>query len=229
MNGTMLAAAGTAAILLVGEYLWQKRILKGEYARKFVHIGAATYAAFWPLFVPVQGILFLGLLFIVALVTVKHLKIFKSVRSVNRVTYGEIWYVAGICAAAVLFKDHTIYAVAVLTMALADGFAAIVGVSLNKKAKNFKFSGYRKSVAGSLTFALISFTLNMFYWVGYMDYPMNGSGVVVYPVVYSALTALALAGFEIMSPKGSDNVIVPISAGIMLWIPTALATSLVFI
>jgi dolichol kinase len=225
MNGTLLAAAGTAAILLIGEYLWQKRILKGEFARKFVHILAAAYAAFWPLFVPLQGILLLGLIFIAVLITVKHLKIFNSVRSIKRVTYGEIWYVAGICASALLFKDHTIYAIAILSMALADGFAAIVGVALNKKAKNFHFMGYRKSVAGSLTFVVISFTLNMYYWVIHMEYPMYGRGIIVYPIAYSALSALVLAGVEIMSPNGSDNVVVPLIAGTLLWIPTILATS----
>lgn len=225
MNGMLLASAGTAAILIVGEILWQKRILKGEFARKFVHILAATYAAFWPLFMTRASIALLSLIFIVVLITVKQLNIFKSIRSIRRVTYGEVWYALSIGVMALLFKNDFIYAIAVLHMALADGFAAVVGVGLEKKARNFNFMGYRKSVAGSLTFVIISFILNMIYWVAYMEYPMYGTGIIVVPILYSALSACVLAGVEIMSPKGTDNVIVPLIAGSLLWIPTFLASS----
>jgi dolichol kinase len=225
MNGMLLAAAGTAAILIVGELLWQKRILKGEFARKFVHILAATYAAFWPLFMSRENIALLSLIFIAALIIVKQLNIFKSIRSIKRVTYGEVWYALSISLMAFLFKDNFIYAIAVLHMALADGFAAVVGVGLAKKARNFTFMGYKKSVYGSLTFASISFVLNMIYWVAYMHYPMYGTGIIVVPILYSALSACVLAGVEIMSPKGTDNVIVPLLAGSLLWVPTFLASS----
>jgi hypothetical protein len=42
------------------------------------------------------------------------------------------------------------------------------------------------------------------------------------PVIYSVLSALTLAITEIISPKGSDNVIVPLMSGMLLWLPTAL-------
>jgi len=217
MIGMLIAASGTAFILLLGEYLWQKRTLKGEYARKFVHILAATYAASWPFFISRISITLLSVIFILSLVIIKKTGLFKSMHSIKRATYGEIWYAVGIGVLVLVFRDNLVYAVAVLHMALADGFAAIVGVSLNKNAKKFVFNGYTKSIAGSFTFLLISFLLNIFYWT-VVAHPtlvtLNLS-----PALYSLISAMALSLAEIVSPKGSDNIIVPALAGFLLWLP----------
>jgi dolichol kinase len=135
MFGLLLALAGTAIILLLGEYLWRKKILKGEFARKFVHISCATFVAFWPLFISHNLIAAISLLFVLVLLIVKKYKLFKSLRSVQRATYGEIWYALGIGLSALIFNSDAVFAVAVLTMALADGFAAVVGVSFKKAGK----------------------------------------------------------------------------------------------
>lgn len=221
MIGMLIAAAGTALILLLGEYFWRKHILAGEFARKFIHISAATFAAFWPFFVPRLYIAILSIVFVVALVIIKKLGLFKSLHSVQRATYGEIWYAVSIGALALIFKSDAIFMVAVLHMALADGFAAVIGVGLNHKAKRFIFNGFTKSIAGSLTFVVISFVLNFAYWSAISQtslVPINIS-----PILYSALSAIALALVEITAPKGSDNVLVPGVSGFLLWLPTLLA------
>lgn len=158
MNGMLWAIAGTAIILVAGEYLWYKQILKGEYARKFVHITTATFAAFWPLIMSRYQIVLLSFLFMIVLVIVKKLNLFKSLRGIHRTTYGEIWYAVGIALSAVLFIENAVYAIAVLHMALADGFAAIVGVGMGKKAKKFTYNGSKKSIEGTLTFLAVSFS-----------------------------------------------------------------------
>jgi dolichol kinase len=220
MIGMLIAAAGTALILLLGEYLWRKRILKGEFARKFIHIFAASFAASWPLFTSRPYIVLLSLIFVAALVIVKKLGLFKSLHSVKRVTYGEVWYALSIGAIALLFKDDVIYMVAVLHMALADGLAAVVGVSLKDSAKKFIFNGLTKSIAGTLTFIVISFSLNMIYWT--IASHSSLTELYISPVTYSILSSLILAFTEIAAPKGSDNVVVPMFAGFLLWLPPIL-------
>lgn len=228
MIGMLLAGAGTAALLLIGEWLWQKKILKGEYARKFVHITSATFAVTWPLFVSRPGIALLSAVFAATLITIKKLKLFRFVHAVRRVTYGEIWYAVSIGLAALLFQDYVIYSVAVLHMALADGFAAVVGVSMKQKAKIFYFRKCRKSIAGSTTFIAISFALNTYYWLYASHYMFSGSGMFASPIIYSAASACFLALVEIASPKGSDNVLVPLFAGLLLWAPTVLLSCTFF-
>lgn len=223
MLGLFLAGAGTALVLLVGEQLWQNKILKGENARKFVHITAATYAAFWPYFLNRQCIALLSLVFILALIIIKKLKIFRSVRSIKRTTYGEIWYALSIGLLALLLKNNTVfYTVAVLHMALADGFAAIVGMRLAKNAKHFYFQGSKKSCAGTATFILISFILNLTYWMLVSKVSLSGSLINISPIFYSFLSAIALAGVEIIAPKGSDNIAVPFVSALLLWLPLAI-------
>lgn len=224
INVILLAVFGTAVVLLSGEYLWQKEILKGEFARKYVHIGCATFAAFWPLFLSRNQIVFMSLAFVVVLVAVKQLNIFGSLRGIKRTTYGELWYALGIGVCAVLFANDAIYAIAVLHVALADGFAAVVGVGLGKRAKNFKFKGSTKSLEGTMTFITISFVLNAVYWVGFAGHQFDIDRPIIVPI-YSLVSALILSVIEIVSPKGSDNVIVPVSAGFLLWVPYAIAST----
>jgi dolichol kinase len=225
MIGMLLAAAGTALVLLTGEWLWQKRILKGEYARKFVHITVATFAAFWPLFITRPQIIIINIVFICALVMIKKLRLFKSIQSVKRASYGEIWYAIGIILCAILFKDNAIYAIAVLHMALADGFAAIIGVRLEHKAIHFSFRSSKKSCIGTLTFFLISFTLYISYWILSNNGEYENLGIGLSPIIYSALAAGLLSLIEVISPKGSDNVVVPLVAGYVLSAPIALAAT----
>lgn len=218
----LFACAGTGLILVAGEYLSRKRILKGEFARKFVHILTATFVAFWPLFLSHYQIAILSLVFVVIVVVVKKFKILRSFKSVRRATYGEIWYALGIGLVALLFQSDAIFTIAILQMALADGFAAVVGVGLGKKAINYRYKNVNKSIAGSLTFLFISFTLNLIYWFGFNGQALSLSIVSpALPVLLSASSAIILTFTEIIAPKGSDNVVVPVLAATLLWLPTA--------
>ena len=108
-------------------------------------------------------------------------------------------------------------------MGLADGFAAVVGVGMGRKAKKFTYNGSKKSIEGTLTFLAISFFLNATYWL-YMsgkDLSLNGIDPLVIPL-YSVVCAITLAVAEIVSPRGSDNVIIPLLSGFLLWAPIAL-------
>lgn len=220
----LFAIAGTGLVLLISEYLCRKRILKGEYARKFVHIITATFAAFWPLFLSYYEIAILSLIFAAAVVVIKKFKILRSFHAVRRVTYGELWYALGIGLVALLFQDNAIYAIAILHMALADGFAAVVGVGLGKKAVNYRYRHATKSVAGTTTFFGISFALNLYYWLGVGVDPFAIQSVsTILPVMLSIGAATILSFAEVISPKGSDNVIVPVLAGALLWLPTVVS------
>ncbi len=218
----LLACAGTGVILLSGEYFSRKRILKGEFARKYVHILTATFVAFWPLFLSHYQIAILSLLFAAMVVTVQKFKVLRSFKAVRRTTYGEIWYALGIGLVALLFQDDAIFSIAILQMALADGFAAVVGVGLGKKAIRYRYKNINKSIAGSMTFLLISFILNLFYWFALNSDALGASTISpALPVLLSASSAIILTFVEIVAPKGSDNVIVPVLAATLLWLPVA--------
>lgn len=213
----VLTGLGGLAILLACEVLIRSKTIKGEYARKLVHIAISVYAASWAFYLNRQTIVLISVILFAAVLFTQKFHVLKSMQSVRRVTYGELYYPIGIGLSAFLFKEPAIYAIAVLHMGLADGFAAIVGVSMANKAKKFRYRGALKTLEGSLTFASISFVLNMLYWFFFV----NNTGLLepVGAIVYSLSCAAILAVAEIISPRGSDNVIIPLFAGILLLLP----------
>lgn len=212
-----LTGLGGLLILIVCEALIRSKTLKGEYARKLVHIAISVYAASWAFYLNRQTIILISIILFLAVLITQKFHILKSIQSVKRVTYGELYYPLGIGLSALLFREPAIYAIAVLHMGLADGFAAIVGVSMANKAKKFRYRGALKTLEGSLTFALISFTLNMLYWFFFVN--DTGLFVPTSAIIYSISCAAMLAVTEIISPRGSDNVIIPLFAGILLLLP----------
>jgi len=48
MFALALCLLGLLVLLIIAEFIGKQRILKGEYHRKFLHISAGTFIAFWP-------------------------------------------------------------------------------------------------------------------------------------------------------------------------------------
>ncbi len=87
-----LALIPVGIILILSELLWQKKIIIGERARKFIHILAGTWMAFWPLYLPFDGIFILGCIALTLLVYSRITKLFHAIYSVKRKTYGDIFF-----------------------------------------------------------------------------------------------------------------------------------------
>lgn len=120
-----LAVSVVFAILAFSELGWRRFWLKGEVGRKFVHISVGTFVAFWPYFLDWEEIRLLSLAFFVVVLASMHLGIFKAIGSVQRPTYGEIFFALSVGLLTIITTSKGIYAAAILQMALADGFAAI--------------------------------------------------------------------------------------------------------
>ncbi len=215
---------GGLLIILLCESLIKKKSIKGELARKLVHISIAVYAATWAFYLPYQVIIFISLILVCAVLFVQRYPVMQSMKSVRRVTNGEVYFAVGIGVAAALFREPAMYVVAVLHMGLADGLAAVVGVKMSKKANRFSIKGSWKSIEGTLTFVAVSFFLNAVYWMYFSNHQFNIQHAATIPL-YSLLSACVLALIELVSPKGSDNVIIPLASGALLWVPFAVASS----
>ena len=75
MLAVIACLAGVALILIIAEILWRKKILRGEYQRKFVHILAGTFIAFWPWIITFRQIQIISLLMLGAILLVQHYKL----------------------------------------------------------------------------------------------------------------------------------------------------------
>ncbi|MCA9327189.1 hypothetical protein KDA14_01540 [Candidatus Saccharibacteria bacterium] len=194
------------AILLFSEFGWRKYWLHGEIGRKFVHITVGTFVAFWPYFLEWDSIRLLSLAFFVVVLASMHLKIFQALGSVQRPTYGEIFFALSVGLLTLITQSKGVYAAAILQMALADGFAAIVGGHYGTQNKYHLF-GRTKSIVGSLTFFVISLAL----LIGYATFSDNGLAW-----QYILAGALGATLLENMAALGFDNLLVPVAIGLLL-------------
>ena len=201
-----LAVGIVFGLLLLSEWGWRKHWLHGEVGRKFVHVTVGTFVAFWPYFLDWTEIRLLSLAFFVVVLASMHLGVFKAIGSVQRPTYGEIFFALSVGLLTTITTSKGIYAAAILQMALADGFAAIIGGRYGTENK-YHLYGRTKSLAGSATFFVISLGL----LIGYSQFSDNG--LIWQYVVIGALGATLL---ENIAALGFDNLLVPVAVGLLL-------------
>lgn len=206
-------------LLLVCELIIRLKVIKGEYARKLVHIVIALYASTWAYFLDPTTIVLISLILVAVVIVAQRYPLLISMRAVRRITYGEIWFPLGIGISALMFTNPAVYAVAILHMGLADGLAAVVGVGMGRKAGNFTVMNGTKSIAGTVTFILVSFCIYMVYWIWLTDIALFNNNLIFASIV-SLSAAIIVAMVELLSPKGSDNILVPITAGVFAVLPT---------
>jgi dolichol kinase len=149
-----------AAILGLSEVLWRAKIIKGEIARKLIHIAAGSFIAFLPFWMDYGYIVVLALGFIVVNIVNHYEHVFHSIFSVKRRSVGDILFSVAILLCAIVGPDKWIFAAAILHVSLADGLAAVVGTYLGHYHGQFyRILRHQKSVIGSAAFMLISFFL----------------------------------------------------------------------
>lgn len=196
----ILTIAAVLAVLLASELWWRKQDLHGEFSRKFVHITVGCFVAFWPYFLSPNYIKLLSLAFIIVVLASKYFGIFQAIHSVQRPTLGEFWFAVVVGLLAFLIHHPHVYTAGLLTMALADGLAAIVGTHYGNKQR-YVVLGSPKSVVGTATFFIVTVAILAGYSIA-----MPGS-----------LPALALLGIaagatllENIAVRGFDNLFVPL-------------------
>jgi len=209
----LLALVPIALILLISELLWRKKILKGERARKFIHILAGIWMAFWPFYLPFDGIFILGCIAIVLLLYSRFTNLFQAIYAVQRKTYGEIFFALAIIVCAFLGVEPWIFTVSILLLALADGGAAVAGRMWGKSTQ-YRVLGFKplqKSVAGTLAFVALAYTSVVIGWL------LGGSFVMSqYLVISFVVLPLGATLLENVSPYGIDNLLTPLFATLLL-------------
>ena len=177
-----------------------------ELSRKFIHITVGGFVAFWPFFLTWQEIELLSVAFLVVVGLSKHLNVIKAIHSVQRPTWGEIFFAIAVGLIAWITHDKWIYMTALLQMSLADGLAAIVGMRYGMRQKYLIF-GQAKSIVGSLTFFAVSLATLLVY--------VHFSHVYLSLVELVGL-AIAATIIENVGIYGLDNLLVPLLIALAL-------------
>ena len=186
-------------LLCINEFWWRTKKSHKELSRKFIHITIGVFTAFWPFYLSFTAIKYLSLAYLIVVIISKKLKIFRSVHEVERNTWGEVYFALSVGLLAFLTHNKWLYAASLMQMALADGLAAVIGVTYGR-ASQYKIFGYTKSVVGSLTFFLVSFViLAVFKESGHLSLNLATLGLI----------SLSATFIENMGVMGLDNLLVP--------------------
>jgi phytol kinase len=201
-----IAVLAVFIILVVCEFWWQRHETDDEFSRKTVHITIGSFVAFWPFFLTWGQIELLSIAFLIVVSISKSLHLFEAIHSVQRPTWGELFFAAAVGIVALVAQDKWVYAAALLQMSLADGLAAIVGTRFGGRYKYLVF-GHPKSVVGTLTFFVVSLS-TLLVFNGHFD-PSLSLGLLIG-------TSLIAALIENIGINGSDNLLVPLAVALLL-------------
>ena len=185
------------------EHIYRKKRITSETARKIVHITHGVYVASWPFFVSWRSIIYLELAFLVVVALARWFKIFGSQRAVARLSWGEFFYPIGIILLVLTHQPRWVFVIAVLHLALADAFAALIGLRYGKR-NTYKMFGQNKSVAGTVAFFVTSLIIVDFAFLLAQNY--------ITPATMTALLLLPLSTtiIENIGVYGLDNLLIPI-------------------
>ncbi|HET7060214.1 MAG TPA: hypothetical protein VFH99_02780 [Candidatus Saccharimonadales bacterium] len=187
-------------LLVIGELWWRKQRLHTEFTRKFVHISVGTFVAFWPFFLSWNEIRLLSVAFLLVVGVSKYLRVFRAIHTVQRPTWGELFFALAVGAVTFITHDKWIYAAALLQMSLADGFAAVIGTRYGQRFRYIVF-GHAKSILGTLTFLVVSAAI-----LAGFSYKSSQHLTAIFIFDLSVVTSAV----ENVGVAGLDNLLVPV-------------------
>ena len=184
---------------------------KEELSRKIIHIGTGPVILLAWLFNIPKNIAFFSAFFItIALAINYQYRLLPAIEDIERKSFGTIAYGISITVLLLLFWPSyaSSISIGVLSMAFGDGFAGLIGKSIN--SPKWSVLGQTKSIAGTFTMgtvvAITTTTISS----------INNLGIQPLEIILISLIATFL---EQISPWGIDNITVPIGVTcIGIWI-----------
>lgn len=199
-------------LMFLTRLFYRRDILPYEISRKILHIGAVGMSAFAVL-LPTQigaltWVVGLALPLLLALILFGFFKDPKT----GYQSWGIFYYALAYFVLLLLFRDRLSFVFyAMLTLAVADGLAAITGELFGRH--KFAVGEMSKSWEGSLVFLF-----SCIFCLGIVPvwFPQFGVPIVSLPAIL--IVSLALTLGESIFEKGTDNLIVPALLVYWMWL-----------
>ncbi len=204
-------------ILGLADLLLKKLNVHSHTTRRLVHILVGCLVCVAPFIFETQLPVLL-VAFIFALLNFVAIKknLIKSIHETDRISYGTVYFPISffILVCWFWYHDLAILMTSMLIMALGDPVASWVGES-RKKPLTFKILTEKKSLQGSTAMFIVSFivaVLSMKIFREVFFSPISW----LTALIFGFFTAIFATGAETISHKGTDNLMVPIGAGVIL-------------
>ena len=194
-------------LFAITDFIKDRLLIDSNSSRKFVHIASCITVCTFPYTLKNIEIYLICFIFVIITSFTKYKGIFKSIHSVNRITFGAEAYPVGVLIATYYFLplDKTAFIYGILVGGFSDSMASVIG----------KYYGYReivvfgqkKSLGGSLSFfittVIISYSI-----IFILGIEMN--------IISILIIAFILTLAELVQTFGLDNVTIPVLSGMTL-------------
>ncbi|MGB2868437.1 MAG: DUF92 domain-containing protein, partial [Bacteroidota bacterium] len=205
-----------AGVVGVAQVLQKKLNLSKEVARKSVHILTGVLVFFAPrMFVSALPLLLLAVIFIVVNALAIRSGLLDGIGATKRKSYGTVYYpLSFLILVAVLWsRNPEIVSLSILTLALGDAAAGIVGTAIRRPTV-FRLTSDKKSIEGSLAMFIVS-SATLY---GGMKVLSGTSHFPDFFLLTVAVSCSIIATcWEAISSRGLDNLSVPLSVAFVLW------------
>lgn len=187
-------------------------IISPFYSRKISHILCAIITALLPLYLDLNEAIYCLIALILLAASTKVLNTFKRIELSDKKNLGTIYFPAGGLLTALLFwnVDTKIFMGSILVLGFADSLAAIFG---KRYGKLNIISGTKKTYVGSITFFLVTLIIFSFFYA----LSINLENILIIKLILIVLASMVVTVVEFLSPKATDNILIPLSSGIVLY------------
>jgi len=215
---TVLFLFGILFLLIFNEMVYRRLGLKGEITRKFAHFTATLSTITFPyLFNSHWYVLILAVIFFILLFVSRNRTYLKSIHDIDRESLGSYLLPVSIYLTflvADLMDNRLLFILPILVLAICDPIAGILGINLqqyNHKIKIFSWK-LQKTWIGSLSFFVSCLIISIIaLYFNLQNFTLKTFWLALVVAFVSTLT-------EMLSWRGTDNLVIPMSVLIVLLI-----------
>lgn len=207
----LVAFLYVAALIAVSEILRRIFHVPLEITRKIVHVGVGMTALVITAFFRDWTVAILGPLAFIAINYFSYRrKIFQGIEIAEQGQLGTIYFpLSFVILTPLLWSRPALLAASFMPMTWGDATAAILGKRFG--AHQFSVFGQVSSVEGSIAMLVFGFIATALALVGYGQPPVSS-------MLIAFVVAIIAMAVEAVSPKGIDNLSVPIISAVTLLI-----------
>ncbi|MEG2447527.1 MAG: DUF92 domain-containing protein [Bacilli bacterium] len=214
--GLLVSVIYILAVLGLASFCYKKKKLTALESRKFAHIGLCNWWLIaWIFFDNYIFASILPAIFIIINYCNYRFNFIPGIEEKveKKRTMGTVWYTISLFILSVLLFQHKSFlfigAIAILILGYGDGLAGLIGSIFGKH----KLGVNNKSVEGSLTVFIMSFIISVLLLQSFMTTNMT--------LVYGLYIAMFAMMVELYSPKGLDNLLLPLGVALYAYLLTS--------
>ncbi|MBW6537164.1 MAG: phosphatidate cytidylyltransferase [Mariniphaga sp.] len=213
---TVIFLVAISLLLVFNEMIYRRLGLKGEVTRKFAHFTATLSTITFPyLFEDHWYVLFMAVAFFILLFVSRHRSYLKSIHDIQRISIGS--YLLPVSIYLMFLVSHQLenkflFILPMLVLAICDPVAGILGINLQQYNNNIKLFGrqLQKTWLGSLSFFISCFVISIIA----LYFNQEQINLRIFMIAFTVAFVSTIV--EMLSWKGSDNLLIPMSVLLVL-------------